>query len=310
MAQWPVARKGWRTRLAGLILVSLMAGCATSPSQTQRLDGVAGDWLVIQRGDTLGAIARRADIPLERLQRFNPGIDARRLAVGQRILVPSTQERAPSGGPYRYQIRPGDTYSSIARRFGTTPSRIQAANRQLDPGKLRVGQLVQVPLSGGAVATASRSGSSGSTRTARNTSQPAPTPARAEPGPLPSGAKAWPWPLDDYRVVRQFGPDSRGTLQPMLLATGNGKQAKAVADGEVRFASSMRQLGQVVIVHHADNLQSVYALCEKLSVAEGDSVKRGTPVCDVGYSNATERNDLLFDLRHAGKPIDPRKVLR
>lgn len=311
MAQRPVARKGWRARLAGLILLTLLAGCAASPSETQRLQDISGNWIVIQRGDTLGAIARRADIPLERLERFNPGVDARRLAVGQRLLVPTAQERAPSGGPYRYQIRPGDTYSNIARRFGTTPARIQTANGKLDPSKLRVGQLIQVPLSGGAPAIAShKSNSVSSNSPSRPTPSSKPAPSRAEPGPLPNGSKGWPWPLDDYRVVRQFGSDSRGTLQPMLLATSRGKQAKAVADGEVRFANSMRQLGQVVIVHHADNLQSVYALCEKLQVGEGDNVKRGSAVCDVGYSNATERHDLLFDLRHGGKPIDPRKMLR
>ncbi|MFC3285371.1 LysM peptidoglycan-binding domain-containing protein [Litchfieldella rifensis] len=280
----------------------ILAGCAASPSSTQRLPSIAGDWITIQRGDTLGAIAARAEVPLVRLERFNPGVDARRLAVGQRILVPSTRERAPSGGPYRYQVRPGDTYSAIARRFGTTAGRIQAANHSLNPSNLKVGQLIQVPLSGGSQATARRRSSTGTRST--------PPPSRPDPGPLPGQARGWSWPLDDYRVVRQFGTDSRGTLQPMLLATSNGQQAKAVADGEVRFASSMRQLGQVVIVHHADNLQSVYALCDRLAVADGDSVKRGTPLCEIGYSNATERYDLLFDLRHGGKPIDPRKVLR
>ncbi len=96
----------------------------------------------------------------------------------------------------------------------------------------------------------------------------------------------------------------------MLLATNRGARARAVADGDVRFADSMRQLGQVVIVHHADNLQSVYALCDTPLVANGDRISRGTPVCEVGFSSPSERYDLLFDLRHGGKPIDPRRVLR
>lgn len=283
----------------------ILGGCASAPSETQRLQTIAGNWVTIQRGDTLGAIASRANVPLERLQRFNPGVDSRRLAVGQRILVPSTQERAPSGGPYRYQIRPGDTYSSIARRFGTTAQQIQTANSGLNPSALRVGQLVQVPLRG--ASSTSRSVANSRPRTNSAPSRPSPRP---NPGPVPSQAKGWPWPLDDYRVVRQFGSDSRGTLQPMLLATSRGQRAKAVADGDVRFASSMRQLGKVVIVHHSDNLQSVYALCDSLAVGEGDKVTRGTPLCEVGYSNATQRYDLLFDLRHGGKPIDPRQVLR
>ncbi|WP_431023275.1 LysM peptidoglycan-binding domain-containing protein [Halomonas sp. H5] len=310
MAQRPLARQGSASRRLALILILLallVSGCAGHSGEARRLGQapIAGNWITIQRGDTLGAIARRADVPLARLQRFNPGVDARRLAVGQRLLVPTANERAPSGGPYRYQIRPGDTYSSVARHFGSTSARIQAANPGQQPNRLRVGQVIQVPLRGGAPSrsTASRPASGGSSR-------PASTPARPDPGDLPSSARNWPWPLNDYRVIRHYGTDSRGTLQPMLLATGNGAQAKAVADGEVRFAGSMRQLGRVVIVHHDGNLQSVYAQCERLSVEVGRRISRGTPLCTVGRHGETGRYDLLFDMRHGGRPIDPRRVLR
>lgn len=308
MAQRPVAGQGRRPRYAltflTLLLIALLAGCA-GPSGVMRGGSPAGNWVTIQRGDTLGAIARRADVPLVRLRRFNPGVNPRGLAVGQRILVPSQNERAPSGGPYRYQIRPGDTYSAIARRFGTSPVSIAAANTGVSPTDLKVGQLVSVPLHGTRTTSSRRSTSSAPSRSSSPSPRPAP-----DPGPVPSDARDWPWPLDDYRVARAFGKDSRGTLQPMLLATDQGARAKAVADGEVRFADSMRQLGRVVIVHHADNLQSVYAMCDSLLVDSGTRVSQGTPLCTVSRHASTGRYDLLFDMRHGGKPIDPRTVLR
>ncbi|PAU79160.1 LysM peptidoglycan-binding domain-containing protein [Halomonas salipaludis] len=311
MDQRAVAGQGPRSRhlVLMLLLAWLLAGCAGAGSAPQRLDGINGQWITVQRGDTLGAIAARADVPLERLTRFNPGVEPRRLAVGQRLLIPTQQERAPSGGPYRYQVRPGDTYSGIARRFGSNPARVQSANPNIPAHRLQVGQLIQVPLSGTSTSGPSSSGSS-ATPSNSGSSASRPPAQRPDPGNLPSSARNWPWPLDDYRVVRRFGPDDRGTLQPMLLATQNGSQAKAVADGQVRFAGSMRQLGRVVIVHHDGNLQSVYALCGELKVADGQTVSQGTPVCQVDYSNSTERHDLLFDLRHGGKPVDPTKVLR
>ncbi|WP_051690166.1 LysM peptidoglycan-binding domain-containing protein [Halomonas alkaliantarctica] len=267
------------------------------PSST--VGQINGEWIEVQRGDTLGKLANRANVPLERLERFNPGTNAQRLNVGQRLLIPTQQERAPSGGPYRYQIRPGDTYSSIARHFGTTSGRIQSANPGTSPTALRVGQIVSVPLSGSV--TTNRS-----TASSNQTSQPAPAPSAS----LPTSARRWPWPLEDYRIVRRFGADSRGTLQPMLLATQAGAKAQAVAPGEVRFADGMRQLGDVVIVHHADNLQTVYALCERILVSVGQQVSTGDALCDVGQSSASQRYDLLFDLRQGGKPIDPRQVLK
>jgi len=296
MAQHAVARQGSKARIVALILLlTLLGGCAGGPGGSSWRSGgvVAGNWFTIGRGDTLGEIARQAGVPLVRLQRFNPGVEARHLAIGQRILVPSRRERAPSGGPYRYQIRPGDTYYSVARYFGTTAGRIQAANHSLDPSDLNIGQLIKVPLHGGG-----------------GPSRSAPVARLPDPGPLPEQTGDWAWPLSDYRIVRYFGTDSRGRLQPMLLATQRGSVATAVADGQVRFANSMRQLGKVIIVHHPNNLQSVYALCSSLKVSEGQAVKTGMPICAVGYSGDTERYDLLFDVRHGGKPIDPRKVLR
>ncbi len=314
MAQRPVAGQGSPSRLIALTLLLvglalLLAGCAGRGGEGRPGEAIAGEWITIQRGDTLGEIARRAEVPLVRLERFNPGVDARRLAVGQRLLVPGRDERAPSGGPYRYRVRPGDTYSAIARRFGGRAERIQAANPGKSPTGLRVDQLIQVPLGGRQAATTGTPGgstggkASGKPQAARPASKRLP-----DPGGLPAAARHWPWPLEDYRIARPFGADGRGTLQPMLLAAREGSRARAVADGEVRFADSMRQLGQVVIVHHADNLQSVYALCETPLVGNGDRVSRGDEVCEVGQQDGGPR--LLFDMRHGGKPIDPARVLR
>lgn len=253
----------------------------------------------IQRGDTLGVLAKRARVPLVRLKRFNPGVRARELEVGQRILVPSRRERAPSSGPYRYQIRPGDTYAGIARHFGTRASRMQAANPDASASALRVGQLIQVPLGSGAVSSSIAS----TTRTPPAKTAPANTSA------LPSSAGSWPWPLDDYRVVRRYGKDDRDRLQPMLLAAQQGDEARAVAPGEVSFADTMRQLGQVVIVHHENNLQSVYALCDKISVSTGQRVKAGDALCRIAQNEDSGRFILLFDMRRNGKPINPGRLL-
>lgn len=293
--------------MIGLLAVWL-AGCAGSGTSTERVpptsssSQISGNWIEVQRGDTLGQLAAQANVPLERLERFNPSVSAQRLNAGQRLLIPTQQERAPSGGPYRYQIRAGDTYSSIARHFGTTSGRLQSANPGTSPTALRVGQIISVPL--GSSGGGSSGGSGGSSRPAAAPS--APTPSAS----LPASARRWPWPLEDYRIVRRFGADSHGTLQPMLLATQEGANAKAVAPGEVRFADSMRQLGEVVIVHHADNLQTVYALCKRITVRVGQQVNTGDPLCEVGQSSSSQRYDLLFDLRQGGKPIDPRQVLR
>ncbi|GED22424.1 peptidase M23 [Halomonas halmophila] len=286
----------------------MLGGCAAQPdsprgdssaNQHQAQQSIAGDWVSIRRGDTLGQIAQRAGVPLVRLQRFNPGIDPRGLAVGQRVLVPGHRERAPSGGPYRYQIRPGDTFSSVARRFGVSPQAVVAANQGVEPTDLEVGRLIQLPIDVGHDTSSSQ----------------APDPAPASPSRQPASdsqsakTRSWPWPLEDYTIARHFGKDEHGTLQPMLLTTPSDESPRAVADGQVRFASEMRQLGKVVIIHHPDNLQSVYARCRRLLVDSGQDVTQGTPLCEPGQTNSGD-HELLFDMRHGGKPMDPARVLR
>lgn len=44
-----------------------------------------------------------------------------------------------------YAVKPGDTYYSIARRFGTTIEALTSANPGVDPNSLRVAQLLCVP---------------------------------------------------------------------------------------------------------------------------------------------------------------------
>lgn len=101
----------------------------------------------IRAGDTLIGIARREGYTLDALIAANPGINPNQLQIGQVICLPPS----PGGGPFPcfggsiYIIRPGDTFYSIARRFGVSLDRLLEANPEIDPDRLRVGDPVCVP---------------------------------------------------------------------------------------------------------------------------------------------------------------------
>ncbi len=73
----------------------------------------------------------------------------------QRGLYPSGQEDILTmqqlmpylTGYRRYMIKPGDSYYSIAQQLSTTRGAISTANPNTDPGRLRPGQYIIVPLS-------------------------------------------------------------------------------------------------------------------------------------------------------------------
>ncbi len=106
-----------------------------------------GGTYVIKPGDTLIAIARREGYTLDALIAENPGINPNTLQAGQVICLPPS----PGGGPFPcfggsiYTIRSGDTFYSIARRYGVSLDQLLAANPETDPDRLRVGDPVCIP---------------------------------------------------------------------------------------------------------------------------------------------------------------------
>lgn len=274
--------------IACLLLTSLLTACASNSIGTTG----QGGWYQVRSGDSMSRVAQRYHIPLLRLQRLNPQIGRAGLRAGEHIRLPSSVERAPGRGTYKYIVRQGDTIAGLAREFSTSTAAIQRANSGLDIHHVGVGRLIHLP-AGSRTYNGSTSG---------GIRQPAPE-------PIPAGVGPWPWPLPGATVTREFGVDSRGILEPMLLTASTTYTARSSVSGRVSFADNMRQLGGVVIIHTAHDMQVVYAQCSTLYVKNGQAVSTGTPVCMIKPGASTSRAQLIFDVRHAGKAVDPRRVL-
>jgi membrane-bound lytic murein transglycosylase D len=85
------------------------------------------------RGETLTHIARRHGVGVEALRRANPGVNPRRLQVGQPLQVPvggSAQVASGAGQATwtTYRVRRGDTLSHIAVRHGVTVQQLRQWN--------------------------------------------------------------------------------------------------------------------------------------------------------------------------------------
>jgi lipoprotein NlpD len=125
--------------------------------------------------------------------------------------------------------------------------------------------------------------------------------------PSSSDAKAtqlaWP---STGKVMQGFGKDkSTG----MSFAGKIGDPVAAAADGKVIFSNStLPQYGKMIIVKHDDDTHTVYAHNKTLLVKDGQQVKRGQKIAELGDSGATEPK-LYFEVRSKGKPVDPQKLL-
>lgn len=100
----------------------------------------------VRSGDTLGAIAQRARMPLGTLLKLNRLSTRSVIHPGQVLRVKGSRAsaaRAAAAG--RYTVRSGDTLSAIAVRLGTTQAALVKLNRLRNPHSLQVDQRLRVP---------------------------------------------------------------------------------------------------------------------------------------------------------------------
>jgi murein DD-endopeptidase MepM/ murein hydrolase activator NlpD len=94
---------------------------------------VAADIVVVEPGDSLGAIAARAGVSTSRLAALNGISDPNHIYPGQ---ILSTDE------PAKYGVRNGDTLSGIAARNGLSTSYLAGLNGISNPNAIYAGQVL------------------------------------------------------------------------------------------------------------------------------------------------------------------------
>ena len=113
----------------------------------------------IREGDTLMSIAASwlgDAYGWDLIARANPGLDPRKLRIGQRIVLPPRGEKVATKQPaprssFVYTVMAGDTLSDLAARYydnGGLWERIYSANRLTmhgDPNTLKVGMKLVIP---------------------------------------------------------------------------------------------------------------------------------------------------------------------
>ncbi|MDQ7786408.1 MAG: LysM peptidoglycan-binding domain-containing protein [Thermodesulfovibrionales bacterium] len=88
---------------------------------------------MVDKGDTLSAIARKYSVPVSELRGLND-LDSSKLRIGQRLLLKHTK-------PQAYTVRKGDSLYKIARQFDVGLDELREIN-DLDSDSLKPGQKI------------------------------------------------------------------------------------------------------------------------------------------------------------------------
>jgi lipoprotein NlpD len=223
------------------------------------------------------------------------------------------RERGAYQATNHYIVSAGETLYSIAWRYGIDFKMLAATNSIDYPYTIYPGQRLR--LKGGSTAskssaTTAKKSTSSSASTASGTQQAQKGAAVVHAPPSLDKKRfpfRWLWP-SDAKLGKRFslygkvhkGVDLKGNLRDSVVAANSGTVVYA--------GSGLVGYGKLLIVKHNDRYLSAYGHNHRLLVSEGESVKGGQKIAEMGNTGADEVK-LHFEIRKDGKPVDPLKLL-
>ncbi|WP_372626060.1 peptidoglycan DD-metalloendopeptidase family protein [Arsukibacterium sp.] len=263
-----------------------------NPYRERNRGTLAASQYVVQRGDTLYAIAFRA------------GVDVRTLASGNNISSP-------------YTIYPGQviqlaiTRPTASKRDSAASSPVATTNRQANPVK----PATTTQTAGTIKSTQAKSNSSvkaakpvASTNQTRYVqSSGVKNEQKTADNTLAGNKVQWQWPVKG-KIVSRFSTLEHGN-KGIDIAGREGSRINAAAEGLVVYAgSALRGYGNLIIIKHNDDYLSAYAHNKRILVAERQQVAAGQQIAEMGATDATDSR-LHFEIRFRGKSVDPIRYL-
>ena len=92
------------------------------------------------------------------------------------------------------------------------------------------------------------------------------------------------------------------------IAAVTGTKIVSATDGTVIFSASKGDFGKHIKIQINDVIV-VYAHCNKLYVKEGDTIKQGQEIAEVGSTGNTTGPHLHFEVRYQDRYVDPQLIL-
>ena len=164
------------SRLKALLAEKPATAMAAKPKQTPKSPAVAtaepvANSYVVKQGDVLSRIATSHQTSVAAILKEND-LPNDRIIVGQKLRIPSaaapvtssTQVSTPDAKKLaKHQVKSGETFYSIARIHNVSMKSLQAANPEVVPTKMYVGQTLRID--GSAMASASNAAKNSSKAT-------------------------------------------------------------------------------------------------------------------------------------------------
>jgi murein hydrolase activator len=119
------------------------------------------------------------------------------------------------------------------------------------------------------------------------------------------------WPVAGHIRAQFGGARASGVKwEGLVVATERGEPVRAVSAGRIVYADWLSGLGLLAIVDHGEGYLSLYGHNEQLYKAVGEPVAAGDVIAAAGDTGGRPEPELYFEIRRAGRPVDPRPWFR
>jgi len=280
-------------------LVSVLIACSN-----QRWDP---DDYPVRSGDTIYSIAWKYELDPFELARWNNISRPYRIYPGQRLNMkpggstaasPTSKPRSASSTasrPDSITVKKGDSLNALAYQYNVSAKQLASINGLKSPYIIKPGQTLRL--------TATKTYPA-PTPTSRKTKAATSTTASL---PADNSKISWQWPVQG-KLITTFKSNKTGR-KGIDIAGNEGKGIRAAASGKVVYSGNgLISYGNLVIIKHNRTYLSAYAHNRKLLVKEGDTIKAGQKIAELGKTGADSPR-LHFEIRKNGKPVNPLKLL-
>ncbi|SHE44514.1 Murein DD-endopeptidase MepM and murein hydrolase activator NlpD, contain LysM domain [Ruegeria intermedia] len=223
--------------------------------------------------------------------------------------------------PIRHKVKRGETAYTISRLYQVPVDALAEWNGLGPDFAVREGQYLLIPVkdqsaprqaAAPAATAVTEPGQGSPTPTPPSATQPLPDEKIAPPAPAPdvtaeaptqTSASALAMPVTG-KIIR---PYAKGKNEGIDIAGSPGTPVKAAEAGTVAAITADADQIPIIVVKHSNDLLTVYANVEGISVKKGDRVKRGQSIAKLrGGENAY----VHFEVREGFESVDPETYLR
>jgi lipoprotein NlpD len=272
------------------------------------------DDYTVGSGDTLYSIAWRYEIDPDDLAKWNGLSAPYKIYPGDRLHTKESDGLAANklrtekaqqqqNKPTEITVRRGDTLFSLSQENDISVARLAAINGLKEPYVINPGQTlsltgrpVQAP-----VEVPVRPMTQNTVRQAAASQVKPPVINTAESVVDTDRTVNWQWPVEGKLLAHFNKKDAKG----IDIAGSEGQSVKAASSGKVVYSGNgLISYGNLIIIKHSRSYLSAYAHNKKLLVKEGETIKAGQKIAELGKTGV-EKPKLHFEIRKNGKPVDP-----